>query len=102
MAVRDKTIKAVERTMRPKIADDITALVGNTPLVRLNRIAEGLNGIVVAKLESFNPLSSVKDRIGLAMIDAAERGTHQKGSAVVPSGNTGIGSPLFALPEDIG
>ena len=94
MAVRDKTIKTAERAMRPKIADDITELVGNTPLVRLNRITEGLNGIVVAKLESFNPLSSVKDRIGLAMIDAAERaGRINKGSIIVEptSGNTGIG-----------
>ena len=94
MAVRDKTIKTAERAMRPRIADDITELVGNTPLVRLNRITEGLNGIVVAKLESFNPLSSVKDRIGLAMIDAAERaGRINKGSIIVEptSGNTGIG-----------
>ncbi len=78
----------------PKIAGDITELVGNTPLVRLNRVTEGLGAMVVAKLESFNPLSSVKDRIGLAMIEAGERdGQIKKGTVIVEatSGNTGIG-----------
>ncbi|MGD9141685.1 MAG: cysteine synthase A [bacterium] len=77
-----------------KIADDITKLVGNTPLVRINKLAEGLPGNIVAKLESFNPLSSVKDRIGVSMIDAAERlGVLKPGITVVEptSGNTGIG-----------
>ena len=56
-----------------KIANDVTELIGNSPLVRLNRLTEGLPGQVVAKLEFFNPAHSVKDRIGIAMIDAAER-----------------------------
>jgi cysteine synthase A len=77
-----------------KIAEDITKLVGNTPLVRINKLTEGLPGKVVAKLESFNPLSSVKDRIAVSMIDAAERlGVLKPGITVVEptSGNTGIG-----------
>jgi len=77
-----------------KIHADITQTVGNTPLVRLNRVTAGLGAEVVAKLESFNPLSSVKDRIGVSMIDAAEReGKIQKDTTIIEptSGNTGVG-----------
>lgn len=61
-----------ERKMT-RIFEDITKTVGNTPLVRINRMTKGSVAEVLAKLESFNPLSSVKDRIGVSMIEAAER-----------------------------
>ncbi len=76
------------------IADNIIELIGNTPLVRLNRLTEGLGASVVVKLESFNPGGSVKDRIGIAMIEAAERdGLIVPGKTTIiepTSGNTGI------------
>jgi cysteine synthase len=77
-----------------RIADDVTALIGNTPLVRLRRVTAGARGDVVAKLEFQNPAHSVKDRIGVSMIDAAERAGTIKPDTIVlepTSGNTGIG-----------
>ena len=75
------------------IYNDVTELIGNTPLVKLNRVTEGLPGNVIAKLEFYNPANSVKDRIGNAIIDAAERsGELKPGGTIVEgtSGNTGI------------
>jgi cysteine synthase A len=83
-----------------KIANNITELIGNTPLVRLNKLSEGLHADIVLKLEFFNPLSSVKDRIGLAMIEAGEKaGKIIKGKTTLvepTSGNTGIALAFVA------
>jgi cysteine synthase len=81
------------------IFDDITKTIGNTPLVRLNRIARGVGATILAKVESFNPMSSVKDRIGIAMIDAAEKAGLINPDTIIlepTSGNTGIALAMVA------
>jgi cysteine synthase A len=85
-----------------RIYDDITKTIGRTPLVRINRMAAGLPGTVVAKVESFNPMSSVKDRIALSMIRAAEEaGLIGNGTVIVEptSGNTGIALAMVAAAK---
>ena len=82
-----------------RVYEDLTKTIGNTPLVKLNRVTKGIDATVVVKLESFNPLSSVKDRIGVSMIDAAERAGHIKPDTVIlepTSGNTGIALAFVA------
>jgi cysteine synthase len=103
-------ILATEKSM--KIANSVTDLIGNTPLVRINRMAKGLGATVVAKLEFQNPAHSVKDRIGLSMIEAAEKAGRIKPDTIIlepTSGNTGIGLAMvcaargykctFVMPE---
>jgi cysteine synthase len=85
-----------------RIFSDITKTVGNTPLVKLNHITEGIEATILVKLESFNPLSSVKDRIGVAMIEDAEtRGVLKKNSVIIEptSGNTGIALAFVAAAK---
>ncbi len=87
-----------------KIADNITALIGNTPLVRLNRVTAGCVATVVAKLEFFNPAHSVKDRIAAAMIDAAQAAGRIGPDTVIlepTSGNTGIGLAMVCAARGI-
>ncbi len=92
----------MERMQRKKICENIMETIGNTPLVKLNNISKGLYGLIVAKLEYFNPMSSVKDRIGYAMIEADEReGKLKPGMTIVEptSGNTGIGLAFVAAAK---
>ena len=85
-----------------RIFEDITKTAGNTPLVKINKLAQGLGADIYAKLEFFNPLSSVKDRIGIAMIEAAEKqGKLAKGTIIIEptSGNTGIALAFAAAAK---
>ena len=87
-----------------KIANTVTDLIGNTPLLRLNRLAEGIDGTVTVKLEFFNPAHSVKDRIAAAMIDAAQAAGRIGAETIVlepTSGNTGIGLAMVCAARGI-
>lgn len=81
-----------------KIAKNVSELIGNTPLVQLNRVTQGVNATILAKLEYYNPALSVKDRIAMAMVDAAEKAGQIKHDTIIlepTSGNTGIGLAMI-------
>jgi cysteine synthase A len=85
-----------------KIYEDITKTIGNTPLVKINKLAKDAGAVILAKLESFNPLSSVKDRLGIALIeDAEKRGVLKKDSVIIEptSGNTGVALAFTAAAK---
>ena len=92
----------MERKHRKKISSNITETIGNTPLVALEKYSKDLPGNIVAKLEFFNPMSSVKDRIGISMIEAAEKSgalDHSKTIIEPTSGNTGIAIAFIAAQK---
>ena len=85
-----------------KYANHITDLIGETPLVKLNNITNNIPGLILAKIESFNPGHSIKDRIGIRMIeDAEEKGLIKEGGTIIEStsGNTGMGLALAAIKK---
>src|SRR5690606_21707529 len=99
MVVNERMLTNTGEQTEQRIHDTILGTMGNTPLVRLNRVSRGVRAQMIAKVEYFNPGSSVKDRIGITIIEAAEReGRLKPGGTVVEStsGNTGVGLAIAA------